>query len=470
MKTRFKATRLRLVAGFAFAALPLLAVTACSHSDGPSESQIAKVLTLKLPDGLKASDVDIQVAQNEGTRVEPRYETRSNIELEFTDDIYKVVGHLGEEDVVKKIYSRGDDIKGVLITVATPQGDDAWNIQIKRIDIPDIDGTAKSKFQPGSYVEQGSSDYDDLKAKLAQEQKQAQEQAQKAAEAQAQAAREKADQEARDRAANIARLSELMKGTWAARYPMFHNGSMWASGKNHKLGIELTFNDTDDDIGDGTGVLYDFESPGYRASVPVGYKLDPAGRFVTLNFTRNLNLGNGVDFAVRSGDSWQMTPDGKLSISGNNGTWVVQMERDGPVLKKLEADVAAHDKYQASERALILQYKAANAGGSFRELPLDENQYGLFFVVGRDDGDVWGDGFYWQAADIGTAAVHAGLLKPGEAGIVKISKIHIARERYDYPSTTRNGITSKPKSNGSQYGESQFVRYRMSLVKALPRS
>lgn len=470
MKTYFRAAGLRVAGGLALAVFPLLAMTGCSHGEGPSEGRIAKALTLKLPDGLKVSDVDIQVAENEGTKVEPRYETRSNIELEFTDDIYKVVGHLGGESVVKKIYSRGDDIKGVLITSATPQGDDAWNIQVERIDIPDIDGTAKSKFQPGSYVEQGSGDYDDLKAKLAQEQKQAQEQAQKAAEAQAQAVREKADQEARDRAANIARLSDLMKGTWAAKYPMFRNGSMWASGKNHKLGIELTFNDTDDDIGDGTGVLYDFESPGHRVSAPIGYKLDPTGQFVSLNFTRNLSLGNGVDFSTRSGDSWRMTPDGKLSIAGNNDTWLIQMERNGPVMAKLKAEVAAYDEYQAKERALVLQYKAINADGSFRELPLDENQYGLFFVVGRDDGDVWGDGFYWQASDIGTAAVHAGLLKPGEAGIIKISKIHIAGERYDYPSTTRNDITSKPKSNGSQYGESQFVRYRMNLVKALPRS
>lgn len=469
MKTYFGMAGLRMAGVLALAVFAVLAVTGCSQGEGPSEGRIAKALALKLPDALKVDDVDIQVAQNEGTKVEPRYETRSNIRLEFTDDVYKVVGHLGGEDVVKTIYARGDDIKGVLITEATPQGGDAWNVLIKRIDIPGIDGTAKSKFRAGSYVEQGSSDYDALKAKLAQAQKQALEQAQKTAEARAQAVREKAEQDARERAANIARLSELMKGTWVAKYPVFHNGSMWASSHNRKLGIELTFNGADDDIGDGAGVLYDFDSPGHRVGAPIGYKLDPTGQFVTLNFTRNLDLGNGVDFRTRSGDSWRMTPDGKLSISGNNDAWVVQMERNGPALKKLEADVAAYDKYQDREHALILQYKAINADGSFRELPLDENQYGLFFVVGRDDGDVWGDGFYWQASDVGTAAVHAGLLKPGEAGIVKVSKIHVARERYDYPSTTRNGITSRPKSNGSQYGESQFVRYRMSLVKALPR-
>ena len=434
-------------------------MTACSHSEGPPESRISKLLTLKLPDGLKVDDVDIQVAENEGTKVEPRYETRSNIKLEFTDDIYKVVGHLGSEDVVKKIYSRGDEIKGVLVTTATPQGDDEWNIQIKRIDIPDIDGMAKSKFQPGSYVEQGSSDYDDLKAKLAQAQKQAQADAQKAAEAQAQAAREKADQEARDRAANIARLSELMKGTWVAKYPAFHNGSMWASRGNRKLGIELTFDDTDSDIGEGSGVFYDYELPAHQVSAPIGYKLDPSGQFVTLNFTRNLALQEGVDFNTGSGDQWKMTPDGKLSISGYGNNWVIQMERNGPALKKFNTDVAAFKHYADEEHALVLKYNAANADGRFYQTPLDNHTYGYFFVTGSLDGDVYGDGIYGYRSTVGVAAVHAGLLKNGQSGVVRIDRSDTERN-YDLRGTTRNGVTS------SQGRASRL--YKLTLVKALP--
>ncbi len=37
------------------------------------------------------------------------------------------------------------------------------------------------------------------------------------------------------------------------------------------------------------------------------------------------------------------------------------------------------------------------------------------YVVGRLDGRVWGSGSYTDDSDLGTAAVHAGLLKPGEA-------------------------------------------------------
>ncbi|HEX7341340.1 MAG TPA: LCCL domain-containing protein [Rhodanobacteraceae bacterium] len=440
--------------------LPCLALMACSHHDeGPTESQIGKALALKLPDGLKVDDVDIQVAENEGTKVEPSYETRSDIQLEFTDDIYKVTGHLGGKAIVKKLYAKGDDIKGTLITVAEPRGEDAWHIQIKRIDIPDVDGVAANTFPPDGYVEQGSIDYADLKAKVAQQQKQALAQAQKDAQARLQAAQAAAAQSARERAATIAKLSGLMKGTWVAKYPAFHNGSMWASRKNRKLGIEITFKATGDAIGEGTGVLYDFEAPTHQVSAPIGYKIDPAGRFVTLNFTRNLNLLDGVDFSTHTSDQWRMTPDGKLWSSGYGNSWVIQMERNGPALKKFNAEVAAFKHYAAQERALILKYNAANADGYFYQTPLRDHTYGYFFVTGSLDGRVYGDGIYASNSDVEAAAVHAGVLRNGQSGVVRIDRSDTERN-VQLRGTTRHGVTS------SQGWWSRL--YKITLVKALP--
>ena len=61
-------------------------------------------------------------------------------------------------------------------------------------------------------------------------------------------------------------------------------------------------------------------------------------------------------------------------------------------------------------------------------------------VTGANLGMIWGDGIYTDDSDLGTAAVHAGLLRPGERGRVRIT-VQPGRQRYD--GTSRNGITSQ---------------------------
>lgn len=63
------------------------------------------------------------------------------------------------------------------------------------------------------------------------------------------------------------------------------------------------------------------------------------------------------------------------------------------------------------------------------------------YVVGRLDGRVWGNGSYTDDSDLGTAAVHAGLLKPGEAGFVMVT---LENGQAAYESSTQNGVTSRP--------------------------
>src|SRR4029077_5245068 len=50
-------------------------------------------------------------------------------------------------------------------------------------------------------------------------------------------------------------------------------------------------------------------------------------------------------------------------------------------------------------------------------------------VVGSASGNVWGTGTYTDDSSIATAAVHAGLLKPGEIGLVRVH-VDGAHERY----------------------------------------
>jgi len=62
-----------------------------------------------------------------------------------------------------------------------------------------------------------------------------------------------------------------------------------------------------------------------------------------------------------------------------------------------------------------------------------------FFIIGTDDGGVWGTDIYTDDSSISTAAVHAGLVQVGEAALVTI-RLLPGLERYT--GSTRNGVSS----------------------------
>ena len=64
-----------------------------------------------------------------------------------------------------------------------------------------------------------------------------------------------------------------------------------------------------------------------------------------------------------------------------------------------------------------------------------------FSVVGSTAGTVWGDGVYTSDSVLATAAVHAGLLQPGESGVVTVEVIAGLDE---YAGAERNGVESLP--------------------------
>ena len=64
-----------------------------------------------------------------------------------------------------------------------------------------------------------------------------------------------------------------------------------------------------------------------------------------------------------------------------------------------------------------------------------------FKVTGRVDGFAWGTGVYTTDSTLAVAAVHAGALKAGETGIVRVTMIPSPAA---FASTTQNGVTSSP--------------------------
>ncbi|HEX3314734.1 MAG TPA: LCCL domain-containing protein [Gemmataceae bacterium] len=68
-----------------------------------------------------------------------------------------------------------------------------------------------------------------------------------------------------------------------------------------------------------------------------------------------------------------------------------------------------------------------------------------FQVTGNNLGPIWGTDVYTTDSNLGTACVHAGLLKVGEAGTVKVT---IVEPVAIFHASIRNGITSQSWQTG----------------------
>ncbi|MDP1921133.1 MAG: LCCL domain-containing protein [Myxococcales bacterium] len=100
---------------------------------------------------------------------------------------------------------------------------------------------------------------------------------------------------------------------------------------------------------------------------------------------------------------------------------------------KLDEAVAIRDRIRLLRGVLpdpgALSVQAADLGKTF-----------LFEVTGATTGSVWGTEVYTSDTHLGTAAVHQGLIKPGEREVLKVKVIPGQNE---YLGTTKNGITSQ---------------------------
>jgi hypothetical protein len=65
-------------------------------------------------------------------------------------------------------------------------------------------------------------------------------------------------------------------------------------------------------------------------------------------------------------------------------------------------------------------------------------------AIGSATGSVWGSDIYTDDSALGSAAVHAGILRPGEFGFLRVTMLG---GQASYPGTSRNGVTSQ------EYGE-----------------
>jgi len=62
-----------------------------------------------------------------------------------------------------------------------------------------------------------------------------------------------------------------------------------------------------------------------------------------------------------------------------------------------------------------------------------------FRVIGQMDGSLWGTDVYTGDSQIGAAAVHAGLMKPLEVAVIKVTVVGPPTQ---FHGSVRNGVTS----------------------------
>jgi hypothetical protein len=91
------------------------------------------------------------------------------------------------------------------------------------------------------------------------------------------------------------------------------------------------------------------------------------------------------------------------------------------------------------KRLLEKNYVAADAPSGMHGLCGTVGATYYFRVTGQLEGTVWGTDVYTRDSNIGAAAVHAGLVKPGET---RVLRIEVMPGQEIYPGSARNGVTT----------------------------
>jgi hypothetical protein len=111
------------------------------------------------------------------------------------------------------------------------------------------------------------------------------------------------------------------------------------------------------------------------------------------------------------------------------------------VIQELVAYFERRGQLTQQQMAKLLKqgFLATDAPATMVGLCAQEGQSYYFRVEGANSGSVWGTDVYTGDSVLAAAAVHAGALKVGESGIVKVT---VVKPLNSYRGTTRNGITT----------------------------
>jgi hypothetical protein len=111
------------------------------------------------------------------------------------------------------------------------------------------------------------------------------------------------------------------------------------------------------------------------------------------------------------------------------------------VIQDLVAHFERQNKLTREEiKALLDQgFLAGDAPPRIQDLCTTPGTTYYFRVTGTNDGMVWGTDIYTGDSVLATAAVHAGAIRAGESGVVRIT---VMPPLATYQGSVRNGVTT----------------------------
>lgn len=416
----------------------LLGVAACSGGDGASEDDIQKALTMELPSGLAVADIEKQVSENVGDKIEPLWRARSHVEITFTEDFYKRVSQAGDVAVVKPTAQKGDTLSGSLITRSKPNGQNGWDVRIEKLDIANISGAPETRFGVNGFVLDGSDDHKSLLEKI-KKQKEEEAERQRIAAEKAEAARK----------AKIAETREAMNGTWSADSPLLYEGTIWSNRSARKIAFEVKIPEGTEPFGEGSLVMYDYDSPWVQTTVPMVFKVADDATGLVINVTQSTEF-KPVGFILYQQRDITLSSKGVLQFRKSTyrgGEYKSQLNK-GKNEERLELVKRYND--------LLKKHNPILAEPRMENLPLQNNTYSLFIVKANKRGKVYGTDRYERDSSVATSAVHAGLLKDQEVGVLKIIRREVDR-CFGNGGTTKNGVTSETERTCHRAYEMELV-------------
>lgn len=131
-----------------------------------------------------------------------------------------------------------------------------------------------------------------------------------------------------------------------------------------------------------------------------------------------------------------------LEQSGNTGDFLEEIAKDR--LRELGVEV--------SSKITVADGTVPDDPGNLESFRGRNGEVFRFRVRGTAHGNIWGDGVYTDDSSLAVAAVHAGVLRQEEEGIVAV---RILPGRKEYAGAERNGIFSE--SYGEWHGSYEFV-------------
>ena len=420
-----------------------LFVAACSDIlDGPTEDDIATQLGFELPTGVQVSSVEIIVSENIGSEVEPKYRNRAKAALRLVEDRVEVVDTLDDKFILRKVMESGVDFEVTLITTAVLENE-KWKVTLDKFEGRQVTGAPIGQFVEGTYAYEGTEEEAQFQAayeaKLEAEKKAAEEEAERRR-LQAEADRVQAEA---DRIARIAAFREYMAGTWLSKTPVFRNNSIYQTRDGKTAGVELNFEDGDDATGKVQVKLFVIDDIVDEIILNASFRVDDSGESATL-YLNSRATHRSLNWSFR--ENWTFNNKGMFETGTRRDRWYVEMEKGGAALSEKRAEEERLAKRAKAIADLRAKHRAFTGDNRLRDIGLNRNTYGPVFVDAEKarKGEVFGDveESYGENSSVLSAAIHAGILKEGESGVLKVSHGSV-RQRRNINGTLKNGIQSQ---------------------------